>query len=315
MTTSKATVAILSIGQMGLGVASLLLAHDFRVITNVSDRSTATQERARSAGIEQLPSDEELVAQADYILSIVPPKDAPATAQRIVEAVKSGARKEKREDLWFLDLNAGSPDGVTKLYHIFKREAPSVAFVDGGIIGAPPSLKEDASWFRPGIPLSGPRRLSDAPRAGARLADVLNARFLGPEIGTASGLKACFAALSKGFTALALQSYVTATQLHVLPDLKHYLDIYNPTAREKAERSIVGCTTKAYRWIEEMHQIGDTFAVQGGFGDQARVFREIAGVYQGLADLVEQQGTSGLDCDEGVASKFGARMKQRRGSM
>lgn len=309
MTKSKATVAVLSIGQMGLGVASLLLAHDFHVITNVSDRSTATQERAKSASIEQLSSDEELVAQADYILSIVPPRDAPATAQRIVAALKRNPRKPEQADLWFLDLNAGSPDGVNTLYNLFSREAGGVRFVDGGIIGAPPSRRDDGSWFRPDVPLSGPHSLPDASDDGARLADLLNARYLGPEIGMASGLKACFAALSKGFTALALQSYTTATRLNVLPDLKHYLDIYNPGAREKAERSIVGCTTKAYRWIEEMHQIGDTFAVQGGFGEQARVFREIAGVYQGLADLVEQQGTSGLDNDESVVSKLGGHLK------
>jgi NAD(P)-dependent dehydrogenase (short-subunit alcohol dehydrogenase family) len=315
MTTTKATVAVLSIGQMGLGVASLLLAHDFRVITNVSDRSAATQERANSAGIEQLDSDEELVAQADYILSIVPPKDAPATAQRIITALKSNTRKNQQADLWFLDLNAGSPDGVNKLYDMVQSEVGGVRFVDGGIIGAPPSLKNDGSWFRPGIPLSGPHSLAIASNDGARLADVLNTRYLGPNVGTASGLKACFAALSKGFTALVLQSYTTATRLDVLPDLKHYLDIYNPSAREKAEKSIVGCTTKAYRWIEEMHQIGDTFAVQGGFGEQARVFREIAGVYQGLADLVEQQGTSGLENHEGVVRKLGGHLKQRRGSI
>ncbi|KAL1656850.1 hypothetical protein SLS61_000646 [Didymella pomorum] len=315
MVTSKATVAILSIGQMGLGVASLLLAHDFRVITNVSDRSDATQERAKSAGIEQLSSDEELVAQANYILSIVPPKDAPATAQRIIAALKTNARRKEQADLWFLDLNAGSPDGINKIYNMFESEVGGIRFVDGGIIGAPPSLKTDGSWFRPGIPLSGPHSLHIASNDGARLADVLNTRYLGPTIGAASGLKACFAALSKGFTALALQSYTTATQMDVLPDLKYYLDIYNPSAREKAEKSIVGCTTKAYRWIEEMHQIGDTFAVQGGFGEQARVFREIAGVYQGLADLVEEQGTSGLRSDEAVVRELGGHMKKRRGSI
>lgn len=311
MTTSRATIAVLSIGQMGLGVASLLLAHDFRVITNVSGRSAATQERAKSAGIEQLDSDVELVGAADYILSIVPPKDAPATAQRIIEALRSGARKDKKEELWFLDLNAGSPHGVTKLYDVFQKEAADVRFVDGGIIGAPPSKKGDGSWFRPGVPLSGPHKLEHAPSHGARLAHVLNTRYLDSHIGTASGLKACFAALSKGFTALALQSYTTATSLRVLPDLKHYLDIYNPSAREKAEKSIVGCTGKAYRWVEEMHQIGDTFAQQGGFAEQARVFREIADVYQGLADLVEQKGGEGLESADGVVGKLGGHLRER----
>ncbi|KAJ4384092.1 hypothetical protein N0V86_000937 [Didymella sp. IMI 355093] len=314
MATSKATVAVLSIGQMGLGIAKLLSAHSFRVITNVSDRSTATQQRAASIGIEQFSSDNELVAAADYILSIVPPADAPATASRVIAALAHGARRDRTEDLWFLDLNAGSPAGVARLCSRFQAEAPRVRFVDGGIIGGPPSLA-NGTWSRPDIPLSGPDALADAPLDGARLAQVLNTRYLGPKIGSASGLKACFAALSKGFTALALQSYTTASQLDVLPDLKHYLDIYNPQAREKADKSIVACTTKAYRWVEEMHQIGDTFAEQGGFGEQARVFREIAGVYEGLASLVERQGTEGLENADGVVEKLGGHVRQRRGSI
>ena len=310
MTSVHATIAVLSIGQMGLGVAKLLLAHGFRVVTNVSDRSAATQNRAKGAGVEQLDDDLELVKQADYVLSIVPPKDAPGTARRIITALQhKDIRKDNKQPLWFLDLNAGSPDGVTKLYDSFAKEAPEVVFVDGGIIGAPPSLKDDASWFRPGIPISGAHKLEDAPINGARLAQVLNTRYLGPQIGSASGLKACFAALSKGFTALALQSYTTASSLGVLPHLQFYLELYNPGAKDKAEHSIVGCTTKAYRWIEEMHQIGQTFATQGGFGEQASVFREIASVYQNLADLVEQQGTEGLDGVDGVVEKLGGHLK------
>ncbi|KZM19912.1 uncharacterized protein EKO05_0004110 [Ascochyta rabiei] len=307
-----ATVAILSIGQMGLGVASLLRAHDFRVITNVSDRSTATQDRATSASIELLTSDIELVQQADYVLSIVPPKDSTSTAQRIIEALKhDDARKDKKEALWYLDLNAGSPDSARDIYLAFASDAKAVKFIDGGIIGGSPSQKQDGSWSRPGIPLSGPHALSSAPISGAQLASILNTRHLGPEIGTASGLKACFAALSKGFTALALQSYTTAANLHVLPDLRHYLDEYSPSARDKAEKSIVGCTTKAYRWVEEMHQIGQTFSVQGGFGEQARVFREIAGVYQGLADLVDAQGAEGLDSADAVVGELGGHVQRR----
>lgn len=314
MTSPRATIAVLSIGQMGLGIATLLLANDFKVITNVSDRSTATKERARSVGIEQLNSDVELVKQADYILSIVPPKDASSTAFRIISALKhEGARANKKESLWYLDLNAGSPDSATALAALFAQEAPHVLFVDGGIIGSPPSQKQDTTWLRPGIPLSGPHELSSAPVAGALLAQTLNTRHLDAHVGSASGLKACFAALTKGFTALALQSFTTAANLDVLPHLRDYMDEYNPGARERAERSIVGCTGKAYRWVEEMEEIGKTFAVQGGFGESAKVFREIAGVYQGLADAVEEDGGRGEEwrSADRVVRRLGARGRSR----
>ncbi|KAF1841811.1 6-phosphogluconate dehydrogenase C-terminal domain-like protein [Cucurbitaria berberidis CBS 394.84] len=306
----RATVAILSIGQMGLGIAQLLQAHDYRVITNVSDRSRATQERAISTGIELANSDESLVAHADYILSIVPPRDAIATAKR-VEVALGKATRDKKGELYYLDLNAISPSTVKEIYASLSANAPSVRFIDGGIIGGPPAPSESevSGWTRPDVPLSGPHALHDAPIDGAYLADTLNSRYLGEQIGSASGLKCCFAALSKGFTALALQSFTTASSLGVLGALQEYMDVYNPGAKQKAEKSIVGCTTKAYRWVEEMNQIGQCFAEEGGFRAQAQVFRQIAGVYDGLADVVEEKGTSGMASAGGVVQALGESLK------
>ncbi|KAL1613023.1 hypothetical protein SLS60_001255 [Paraconiothyrium brasiliense] len=228
MAASKATVGVLSIGQMGFGIAQLLLAHGFHVVTNVSDRSTATQKRAKSASIECVSSDLELVM-----------------------------------------------------------------FLDGGIIGGPPSPTPGSTdWKRPGIPTSGPHPLSDAPIAGPQLADVLNTRHLDGKIGTASGLKCTFAALSKGFTALALQSFTTAASLGVLPQLQDYIEQYNPTLKARAEKGITGCPPKAYRWVEEMNQIGQCFEVEGGWPDSANVFRNVASVYEQLAVAVEERGGS-----------------------
>lgn len=289
MTTSKATVAVISIGQMGLGVASLLQAHDYHVITNVSDRSQATQDRAKKANLTLVASDEELVQQADYVLSIVPPRDAVTTAKRIETALS----KTKRDgELYYLDLNAVSPSTVKAIYESFTKNAPSVRFIDGGIIGGPPSLSNDSKWTKPGIPLSGSYPLHSAVKSGANLAEVLNTRYLGDQVGSASGLKCCFAALSKGFTALAIQSYTTASSLGVYDALQDYLAIYNPSAGDKARKSVVACTSKAYRWVEEMNQIGEAFANEGGFKEQAQVFRQIAEVYQGLADVVEKEGAN-----------------------
>ena len=303
--TSRGSIAILSIGSMGHGIAQLLQAHDYRIITNISDRSSATQERARSANLTLVGTDEELVAQADYVLSIVPPRDAVATAQRIERAI-SRARTDEKE-LWYLDLNAISPTTARAIHRSFSANAPHVRFVDGGIIGGPPvqSSSESSGWKRPGIPLSGPQSLESAPVHGAHLAQTLNTRYLGPEIGRASGLKCCFAALSKGFTALALQSFTTASSLDVLDSLFHYLEIYSPEMKVKAEKGVVGCTGKAYRWVEEMNQIGECFAEEGGFREKAQVFRQIAGVYEKLADVVERTSADDMRNTEGVVRILG----------
>ena len=61
--TPLATVGILSIGDMGLGVARLLADHSYRVVTNVTGRSQHTIDRCNSASIETLSSDSALVTQ------------------------------------------------------------------------------------------------------------------------------------------------------------------------------------------------------------------------------------------------------------
>lgn len=316
MAQPHATIAILSIGQMGLGVASLLKSHNYTVTTNTSGRSAETSSRAASIGIQALETDEDLVETADYILSIVPPRDAVATAERVIAALEKRKRAQNHV-LYYLDLNAISPETARHINTLFADRAKEVRFIDGGIIGGPPTApsasssspttpKESATinslgsdWSRPGIPLSGPSTLPST-----HLASVLNTKHIGPTIGTASGLKCCFAALSKGFTALALQSFTTASSIGVLDELKEYMGVYDPNARAKAERGVVGCTGKAYRWVEEMRQIRDCFASEGGW-EQANVFREIAGVFQELADVVEKEGREGMKDVEGVVGVLG----------
>lgn len=315
MSSPLATIGILSVGQMGLGIAKLLVAHNYRVLTNVSNRSSATQKRAYDAQLGLVSTDIELVAKSDYILSIVPPRDAVATASRIISAWNNtpAPRQDSTSPLYYLDLNAISPATTSTIAEAFEQQAPTIRFIDGGIIGGPPTPDPSSSgWKRPDIPLSGPYPLSEAPLNGAQLAQVLNTNYLGAKIGSASGLKCCFAALSKGFTALALQSFGTAASLGVLPALQSYLDEYNPSGGERAKKSIVGCTSKAYRWVEEMNQIGQCFSEEGGWQHQATVFREIAGVFEGLARVVERNGTEGMQNVEGVVNALGEGLGARK---
>lgn len=305
MSTPLATVGILSIGQMGLGIAKLLVAHNYHVLSNVTDRSPATQARAQEAKLGLVETDVELVAQSDYILSIVPPKDAVSTGARIIKALneKPAPRQASASPLYYLELNAVSPSTASTIATMFQEQTANVRFVDGGIIGGPPTPSSDSTWKRPGLPLSGPFPLHEAPTSGAHLAEVLNTNYLGARIGSASGLKCCFAGLAKGFTALAIQSFTTAASLDVLPALQKYLDEYNPQGGERARNGIVGCPSKAYRWVEEMHQIAGCFAHDGGWADQAKIFREVAGVYEGLAQVVERRGgTDGMGNVDGVVS-------------
>lgn len=284
MSDPRATVGIISIGDMGVGIARLLIANDYKVITSASDRSEVTQNRARNSTIELMPSDEEFVAQADYILSIVPPRDAVATAQRIVVAYLNCQDSRRNQPLFYLDLNAISPRASREIHNILSHRT-NLTYLDGGIIGHPPKPNpENQTWSRPSVPTSGPVPLTHAARSGAHLTSTLNIRHISSTIGAASGLKMCFASLAKGFTALALQSYTTAYNLDILPELQAELAERNPGALTQAERSLPGMPPKAYRWVGEMKEIGATFREDGGFGAGEGVFEQIAGVYGFVAD-------------------------------
>ena len=123
------TVSVIAPGMMGSAVAKRLTAAGVKVRTSLKGRSAATIARADAAGMTDA-TDLELV-QSDFILSIVPPGQAVALAERLVSAMRDARRKPV-----YVDCNAVSPDTVMRIDRIV-RDAGGT-FVDGGIIGPPP---------------------------------------------------------------------------------------------------------------------------------------------------------------------------------
>lgn len=242
-------------------------------------------------------TDEDLASQSDCILSIVPPRDALATAQRIFDASSSPSFKQRTSPLYYLDLNAVSPRSAREIEALFSQVSGQVRLIDGAIIGGPPRPKDDSKsggeWYRPSVPLSGPHKLSDVTAAGAQLAELLNTKHISADIGGASGLKMCFASLTKGFTALAIQSFTTAHRLGVTTELQEHLSNYSPKTLELT-KGITTMPPKAYRWVREMQEISATFHEDGGFDEDEDIFGGIAGVY----DLVANGTDLGLEKTE-----------------
>ena len=184
-------------------------------------------------------------------------------------------------------MNAVSPKSARAINELFDGAGRNVRFVDGGIIGGPPSQKGDGTWSRPSVPTSGPHRLDEARPNGEQLAQLLNVKHVNNTIGAASGLKMCFASLTKGFTALAIQSFTTAHNLGVIPDLKAHMEEWNPSGRKAAEKSLPSMCPKAYRWVHEMREIAETFEADGGFEEDESSFRSIAQIYELVANGTE----------------------------
>jgi len=248
-----------------------------------------------------------LVETSDYIISIVPPRDAIQIAHRITTAFNSLSTPK---ELYYLDLNAISPRRATEIASHIQSTAPSIKLIDGGIVGGPPFLRSgpgpspdisipsaissahpgpetEHTWNRPDVPVSGPHDLIDAPVSGAHLSKTLNLNHISKEIGPASGLKCCYASISKGFIAICIQSFTTASNLEVLPLLQELLEQRMPYQFKAAKSGVTGMPPKAYRWVREMEEIALAHTDNGRFEggkDGTGVFGEIAKVYKSVAE-------------------------------
>lgn len=220
------------------------------------------------------------------MLSVVPPRDAEATAQRIIDAM-SLVTKPNNTPLYFADMNAVAPSTIKAIAKAITRAQVPITFIDGSILGGPPrpppaEAEASEDWSRPSMPTSGPFSLADIPGYGATLFEVLNMKHIGAEIGASSGLKMCFASLSKGYSAIAIQSYTTAHRMGVLGALQDALDEIVPARVKQTENALVGVPPKAYRWVREMEEIARTHAEEGGFEDY--LFKGAAGVFRAMAE-------------------------------
>ncbi|MCX6049164.1 MAG: DUF1932 domain-containing protein [Chloroflexi bacterium] len=247
MTTTIKTVGILSPGDMGQAVGQVLHTHGLRVIASLAARSERTKTLAAQAGIVDVGDLPALVREADIILSILVPSEALSAAQFVAQAIS-----ETGADLLYVDCNAIAPQTVRQIETIIT--ASGGRFVDASIIGPPPR-KPGATRFY----ASGPS-LADFMRLGAFGLEI---KPLGDESGQASAIKMCYAALTKGMTALATELLTAAQMLGVASALDQELQASQPFLHEQFKRQLPGMTPKAHRWVGEMEEIAQTFAYVG----------------------------------------------------
>jgi 3-hydroxyisobutyrate dehydrogenase-like beta-hydroxyacid dehydrogenase len=122
-------------GAMGSGVAKVLTRHGVKVLTNLDNRSEATHQRAREAGMLDA-SFKEIGSTCDWVLSILPPSEAFALAQKFLQESAGSTRLAGTPSPVFVDCNAVNPATVQRIAALF-TDSPS-KFIDAGIIGGPP---------------------------------------------------------------------------------------------------------------------------------------------------------------------------------
>ena len=249
-------IAVIAPGAMGAAVAHRLHSHGATVAITLEGRSPASATRA--ARLPQQPSEQALTSWADVILSILPPGEALALAQRLAPILPPNTI--------YADCNAVSPGTVRQI----QAALPNNIFIDIGIIGGPPN----ATGPGPKLYASGPTE------SLAKLRDHgIDLRPIEGGIGAASALKMSYAGITKGLTALGSAMALGATHAGAARALHAELADSQPDVLRYLERSVPDMFVKAYRWVAEMEEIAAFLAPSPA----AQIYQGAAALYEALA--------------------------------
>ena len=193
------------------------------------------------------------------MLSILPPGDALALAQRLVPALAASNTKPV-----YVDCNAINPATVERVAAVI---APTgSAFADAGIIGPPPQGQG-----------AGPRFYASgeaAPAFAALCQYGLDVRVLEGSLSAASALKMSYAGITKGTQAIGAAMILAAMRAGSAEALAAELGFSQHEMLEQFRQQLPKMPAKAYRWVAEMQEIA------GFVGDDPAA----RALYDGAAD-------------------------------
>jgi len=266
-------IGILHPGEMGVSIAASAINSGHQVYWVSEGRSNKTRLRAEKHNLIEVESLSQLCQTSNIIFSVCPPHSTEDIAKLVIEHGFRG---------YYLDANAISPQRAVKIGHML--ESNGIHFIDGGIIGGPAWKPNETRLF-----LSG----KDANIIADYFSNgPLETKVIGDEIGKASALKMCYAAYSKGTTALLAAILATAESLGVRDELYGQWNMDDSSFSEQANRRATRATAKAWRFEGEMHEIASTFQEAGlpnGFHEAA------AEVYRRMAHFKDTLETPKLD--------------------
>jgi 3-hydroxyisobutyrate dehydrogenase-like beta-hydroxyacid dehydrogenase len=266
-------VGILHPGEMGVSVGASAKHSGQNVYWASEGRGPETHARADRADLIELETLAELCSQSDVIISVCPPHAAENVLQDVINTGYSGI---------YVDANAISPQKSRGMAAI-AIEA-DVDYVDGSIVGRPAWEPNTTFLFLSGEDAETIAKLFHA--------GPLETRLLGDQIGRASALKMCFAAYSKGSTALISAILAAAQTLGVQGELMQLWGHDDSDFAKEAVGRARRVTHKAWRFSGEMDEIANTFAeidLPDGF------YRASRQIYQRMSHFKGHNGLPELD--------------------
>ena len=266
-------IGILHPGEMGISVAAAAINSGHAVYWTSQGRSDKTRLRAEKHNLMEIETLPELCQTSEVIFSVCPPHAAEGVAKSVIETGFKGL---------YLDANAISPQRAIRIGEMMEENG--IHFIDGGIIGGPAWTRNETLLY-----LSG----RDADKiANCFTKGPLETKIIGGEIGKASALKMCYAAYSKGTTALLSAILATAESLEIREELYQQWDKDESNFSDRVNRRVTRVTAKAWRFEGEMKEIASTFREAGlpdGFHQAA------AEIYHQMVDFKDAEHSPGLN--------------------
>jgi 3-hydroxyisobutyrate dehydrogenase-like beta-hydroxyacid dehydrogenase len=254
------TVALLHPGEMGAAVGACLVSRGIRVVWASRNRSAASRKRACEAGLEDRETLDRALAESGAVLSICVPSGALDLAREVAARNFRGT---------YIDANAISPNHAREIGRLV--EQAGATFVDGGILGLPPTLTRTVRLYLSGAQAPAIAALFEGSQTEAIPMDGAP--------GAASALKICYAAWNKGETALLGIVRSLARYEGVDEPLLKELNASHPGAARRSDQ-IAARAFKAWRWVGEMEEIAASFDaanLPSGFLANAEIYRRLAG--------------------------------------
>jgi 3-hydroxyisobutyrate dehydrogenase-like beta-hydroxyacid dehydrogenase len=269
-------IVVIAAGEMGAAIGQRLRLRGATVRTSLQGRSSATIARAQAAGLVAIDDDRKLVEGADFVLSVMPPGEAKALAQRLAPVLTPLAKKPL-----YADCNAVAPATAREVAAVI---APTgCGFADVGIVGGPPPKDGNAS---PRLYASG-----DGARRLLELKDFgLDIRLVEGGVGEASAVKMGYACLTKGTQAIGAAMMLGAMRNNVAPAVKEALADSMSSILDYDSKQMPRMFPKAYRWVAEMEEISKFLAADPG---AAQMLAGAAKLYQQIADDFAKQSKDG----------------------
>lgn len=264
-------VGILHPGAMGVSVAAAAQQAGCELFWVATGRSPESQQRAAEQQLQDVQTIAALCETCELIISVCPPHAAVDVAQQMAQHQYTGL---------YLDANAISPTKTKAIGEIITGAGGR--FVDGGIVGGP-AWQAGTTWLY----LSGTK--ADTNKVAACFTgSPLGTEILAGGIGQASALKMCFAAYTKGTTALLAAILATAEAEGVQDALAMQWDRYWDDFASQTNQRVQAVTAKAWRFAGEMEEIADTLDAAGlpdGFHTAAGELYQRLAHFKGAAEL------------------------------